>query len=304
MRLALVDAPMGIGAGNIGTHLGPTAIHTNGLTQRLRDLGHTIETHITLDLPELPTGEIGDPRMKYADEVIAGAEEIANTIAAIPPDTMVITLGGDHSIALGTVTGAAKRHERQPLGLLWVDTHGDFNTCETSPSGNIHGMPLAALAGVGNPRLTQIGGFSPKISPERIVIFGARSLDSNPAREIDERRLLRQHNIHVFTMRQIDDLGLAQAASQAIALATMDGAPLHVSFDIDVVDPSEAPGTGTREPGGLTYREARLLMELIAESGKLTSLDLVEVNPLLDQGGKTSRLAAALICSALGAQLF
>ncbi|HLY31728.1 MAG TPA: arginase family protein, partial [Ktedonobacterales bacterium] len=159
MRIALLDAPMGIGAGHIGTHLGPAAILAAGLTQRLHTLGHTIDPHISLDLPGLSSGPVGDLRLKYADAIIAGAEQIARTIAAIPPDTTVVTLGGDHSIGLGTVTGAAMRHNRQPLGVLWVDTHGDFNTSETSPSGNIHGMPLSALAGVGDPRLTQIGGF-------------------------------------------------------------------------------------------------------------------------------------------------
>jgi len=304
MRIALIDAPLGVGAGTSGTHLGPAAIHATGLAERLRALGHHVLSPLQLNVPEVPTGAFGDPQLRYLSEVLSGAQTIADAIAVIPPETAVVTLGGDHSMTLGTVTGVAQRLAPQRPGLLWVDAHGDFNTDKTSPSGNIHGMSLAALVGEGDERLVTLGGLSPKVNAANVVIFGARSLDDQPTKAQDERRLLRKHGVHVFTMRTIDELGVVAAARQAIALATEGGAPLHVSYDIDSVDPNEAPGTGTRVPGGLTYREARLLMELIAESGALRSLDLVEVNPTLDQAGKTSQLAATLICAAFGATLF
>ncbi len=303
MRIALLDAPLGVGAGISGTHLGPAAIHATGLAARLRALGHDVTPPQRLNVPEVASGPIGDPHLRYLPEILAGVTTIADAIADIPRETAVVTLGGDHSVALGAVTGVARRLAPQRPGLLWVDAHGDFNTNKTTPSGNIHGMSLAALMGEGDERLVTLGGFCPKVDAAKVVIFGARSLDSQPDKEIDERRLLRKYGVHVFTMRAIDELGVAEAARQAIALATQGGAPLHVSYDIDSVDPSEAPGTGTRVPGGLTYREARLLMELIAESGALRSLDLVEVNPTLDEGGKTSKLAATLICAAFGATL-
>ncbi len=304
MRIALLSAPLGIGAGTSGTHLGPAAILATGLVARLSALGHQVSSPIQLDVPEVASGSFGDPHLRYLREVLQGAHTIAEASASLPAETVVVTLGGDHSVAIGSVTGAARRSSPQRPGLLWIDAHGDFNTDKTSPSGNIHGMSLAALMGEGDERLVTLGGFTPKVEGANVVVFGARSVDDQPTKAVDERRLLRKHGVHVFTPRDIDELGFVVAARQAIALATAGGAPLHVSYDIDSVDPPEAPGTGTRVPGGLTYREARLLMELIAESGALRSLDLVEVNPTLDQGGKTSQLAATLICAALGAKLF
>jgi arginase len=187
---------------------------------------------------------------------------------------------------------------RGPIGLLWIDAHGDFNTPQTSPSGNIHGMPLAALTGLGDERLVWIGGISPKVSPDHIAIVGARDLDPG------ERELLRQAQVHVFTMKDIDLRGLPATIAESLAITTGGTNGVHVSFDMDVIDPLEAPGVGTRVAGGMTYREAHLAMELIADSGKLTSLDIAEVNPVLDQENRTAKLAVELILSALGKRIF
>src|SRR5258707_1243451 len=207
-----------------------------------------------------------------------------------------LVLGGDHSIALGSVTGVTRVHK--DVGILWIDAHADFNTEETTPSGNIHGMALAALAGLGNNRLTEIGGWSPKLNTQRIVIVGARDLDH------DEQHLLRTHNIHVFTMSDIDQRGISDVMQQALALAGQANNGIHLSLDMDALDPTYAPGVGTPVRGGLTYREAHLAMELIADSGRLVAMDVVEVNPILDRENATALLAVELVTSALGKKIF
>jgi arginase len=203
-----------------------------------------------------------------------------------------VVLGGDHSIALGTVSGVAR--VRRPIGVIWYDAHGDFNTDATTPSGNIHGMILAALAGKGDARLVNAGVAGPAVAPERIAIVGARDLDT------EEKRLLRAAGVHVYTMSDIDRRGMDAVTREAIANVTTEDAGLYVSFDVDVVDPGEAPGVGTPVHGGVTYREAHLAMEVVAESGKLVALDVVEVNPILDRENRTAILAAELVLSALG----
>ena len=296
MQLAILGAPMDLGAGRRGVDMGPSAIRCAGLGAQLRMLGHTVMDLGNLDLREPETLESGDPTLKYLDSIEAAAIELAARAAAIDPSATTIVLGGDHSISLGSVTGSVQKYGE--MGILWVDAHGDFNTNATSPSGNIHGMVLAALTGIGAPRLTGIGGFAPKVLPDHIVILGARSLD------VGERELLHQHGVHVFTMHDIDRYGLPTIAEEAIAMATKGGVPLHVSFDIDVVDPRDAPGVGTPIPGGMTFRDAHLVMELIAETGAMRSLDLVEVNPILDHANQTGELAVDLICSAFGKRIF
>lgn len=296
MQIAIVGAPMDLGAGRRGVDMGPSAIRCAGLGAQLRMLGHTVTDHGNIDIREPETLEPGDPTLKYLDPIEAAAVALACTTAAIDPAAVTVVLGGDHSISLGSVTGAVEKYGQ--MGCLWVDAHGDFNTDATSPSGNIHGMVLAALNGLGHPRLTGIGGFAPKLLPEHTVILGARSLDQG------ERELLHAQGVHVFTMHDIDRHGLPAIAEEAIALCTAGDVPLHVSFDIDVVDPHEAPGVGTPVPGGMTFRDAHLVMELIAETGAMRSLDLVEVNPILDHANQTGELAADLICSAFGKRIF
>src|SRR5262249_48874326 len=217
----------------------------------------------------------GDPRLKYLDQIVACAQELGPRVhSGATSGCLPITLGGDHSIALGSVSGVADA--LGPIGLLWLDAHADFNTAETSPSGNIHGMVLASLCGYGDPRLVNAASPGPHVDPGRAVIIGARDLD------VGEVRLLREAGIRVLTMTDIDRRGIAAVIEEALALATKGAKGLHVSLDLDVVDPREAPGVGTPVHGGITYREAHLALELVAETGKLSALDLVEVNPILD----------------------
>jgi arginase len=296
MKIAIIGSPMDLGAGRRGVDMGPSAIRCAGLSAQLRALGHDVVDLGNVELHEPETLDAGDPHLKYLEPIREATTALAERVVSVGVDRIPVVLGGDHSISLGSVTGSVELHG--PMGILWVDAHGDFNSAATTPSGNIHGMVLAALAGVGDPRLTGIGGFSPKVTPERIVILGARALD------MEERALLREHGVHVFTMHDIDRRGLPAVAEEAISLATQGDVPLHVSFDIDVVDPREAPGIGTPVPGGMTFRDAHLVMELIAETGLMRSLDLVEVNPILDHANQTGELAADLICSAFGKRIF
>ena len=235
--------------------------------------------------------------LKYLEPIITASTLLAERVAdAIEQGALPLTLGGDHSIALGSIAGAAMA--RKPLGVVWFDAHGDFNTTETSPSGNVHGMILAALCGLGDERLVSVGGPGASIDPKRLVIVGARDLDSG------ERDLLHSAGVRVLTMSDIDRRGMEAVTREALDIALDGAAGLHVSFDIDVVDPSEAPGVGTPVHGGITYREAHLAMEMVAETGRLTSLDLVEVNPILDLHNQTAILATELALSAVGKRIF
>ncbi len=297
MKIHIIGAPVDMGAGRRGVDMGPSAIRYAGLGERLCQLGYTIidEGNIPVHQPETIT--IDNPHLKYLEPILEACTELAAIVERTSgSDDFPLVIGGDHSIALGTITGAVKA--RGSVGVIWIDAHADFNTDQTTPSGNIHGMPLAALAGFGDKRLVNFGGFSPKISPAQIAIVGARDLDPG------ERELLREARVHVFTMKDIDRLGLSGTIAQALEIATTGTNGLHVSFDMDSLDPREAPGVGTPVRGGITYREAHLAMELIADSGKLTSLDMVEVNPILDQENRTANLAVELILSALGKRIF
>lgn len=297
MKIHIIGAPIDMGSGRRGVDMGPSAIRYAGLGERLSQLGFTIidEGNVVVAQPE--TTPIDHPHLKYLEPILEASEKLAAIVErASGPDDLPLVIGGDHSIALGSITGAVKA--RGSVGVIWIDAHPDFNTDQTTPSGNIHGMPLAALAGFGDKRLVELGGFSPKISPAQIAIVGARDIDPG------ERDLLHKAQVQVFTMKDIDRLGLSGAISQALEIATTGTNGLHVSFDMDSLDPREAPGVGTPVRGGITYREAHLTMELIADSGKLTSLDVVEVNPILDQENRTANLAVELILSALGKRIF
>lgn len=300
MDITLISVPMDLGADRRGVDMGPSAIRYADIVDKLRALGH----HVT-SAPPIPVSEPeadqrpndGETHAKHLAPIIAAtsllAERVEETIRA---GSLPITLGGDHSIGLGSIAGASKA--RNPLGVIWFDAHADFNTTATTPSGNVHGMILAALAGLGDERLINVGGAGAKVDPKRIVIVGARDLDPG------EQRLLREAGAHVLTMSDIDRRGMEAITRQALEIA-LDGATgLHVSFDLDVVDPSEAPGVGTPVHGGITYREAHLAMEMVAESGRLTSFDLVEVNPILDHHNQTAILATELALSAVGKHIF
>jgi len=297
MHISLLGVPMDLGADRRGVDMGPSAIRYADISDKLQALGHEVDNLDSIQVPEPETRNPGDPRLKYLEQIIACSNELAHRVEAhIKQGSVPIVLGGDHSISLGSVSGAANGYGK--IGVIWFDAHGDFNTTDTSPSGNIHGMILAALAGLGDPRLVNIGGNGPHVDPHRIVIVGARDLDAG------ETKLLRQAGVHVRTMTDIDRRGMDDVTHEAIALATDGADALHVSFDMDVVDPSEAPGVGTAVHGGITYREAHLAMELVADSGRLGSLDLVEVNPILDRENRTAILATELALSAVGKRIY
>ena len=297
MRIRVIGVPMDLGAGRRGVDIGASAIRYAGLNDQLRRLDYQVHDTGNIYVPQPESQPVGDSRLKYLEPIVKVAEELADVVTTtFTANEFPLVLGGDHSIALGSITGLTRVHKE--VGILWIDAHGDFNTEETTPSGNIHGMALAALAGLGNNHLTEIGGWSPKLNTRSIVIVGARDLDH------DEQHLLRTHNIHVFTMSDIDQRGISDVMQQALALAGQANDGIHVSLDMDALDPTYAPGVGTPVRGGLTYREAHLAMELIADSGRLLAMDVVEVNPILDRENATALLAVELVTSALGKKIF
>jgi arginase len=277
--------------------IGPNAIRYAGLHERLQALGHTIHDVGNLAIPQPENRPVGNPHLKYLEPIIDAAEELAHQVSsALNAQEFPLILGGDHSIALGSVSGVAKVHKN--VGILWIDAHADFNIEDTTPSGNIHGMILSALVGLGDKRLTDVDGWSPKIHKETIVIVGARDLDPG------EQKLLRANNIHVFTMSDIDERSMSTIMREAIGIAGSNGTnPIHLSLDMDSLDPLEAPGVGTPVRGGLSYREAHFAMELVARSQQIVSMDVVEVNSILDRENATARLAVELILSALGKRI-
>ncbi len=296
MRIRVIGVPMDLGADRRGVDIGASAIRYAGLNDHLRRLGYTVNDIGNIVVPQPESQPTGDPHVKYLEPIVRVSEDLANAVtAALQDEEFPLVLGGDHSIALGSITGVARVHS--DIGVIWVDAHADFNTQETTPSGNIHGMILSALAGLGHPSLTNIGGWSPKINKQTIVIVGARDLDAQ------EQELLLQYQIHVFTMTDIDQRGMSEVMQEAVKIASQASHGIHLSLDMDSLDPREAPGVGTPVRGGLTYREAHLAMEVIAKSGRLISMDAVEVNPILDRENATAHLAVELILSALGKKI-
>lgn len=293
MHIRIIGAPMDLGADRRGVDIGASAIRYAGLNNHLQRLGHTVHDIGNIAIPQPESQPIGNPRLKYLEPIVHVSEELARLVSgALTDGEFPLILGGDHSIALGSISGVARVHRQ--LGVLWVDAHPDFNTEETTPSGNIHGMILAALAGLGDSNLVNIGGWAPKIDPMHIAIVGARDIDPG------EKVLLRTHQVHVFTTSDIDQCGISSVMQQAIAAIGQNAIPIHLSLDMDVLDPKEAPGVGTPIRGGLNYREAHLAMEMVAKTRRLVSMDIVEVNPILDRENATARLAVELVLSALG----
>jgi arginase len=291
--VAVIGAGLDLGAGRRGVDMGPSAIRYAGLQERIEQLDRACVDwgDVIVDVPEAT--EVGDPRAHYRDSILRSCESIAGLVLKARREGYVpLVLGGDHSVAIGTLGGMAVADG--PGGVLWVDAHGDLNRPETSPTGNVHGMPLAVALGVAGPEFHSDAW--PARSVERAALVGIRSLDAG------ERALIDELDVRVFTMSDIDRIGLEPVVRDALAF--LDGAAfLHVSFDLDVVDPMFAPGVGTPVRGGLSYREAHLTLELVAESGLLDSLELVEVNPILDRGNETALLAVELAASALGARI-
>jgi arginase len=301
----IVGVPLDHGAGRRGVGMGPSAIRIAGLHDALTRIGWSIEDHGDVTIPAPETCPPGDPKAKYLPLVTQACREVCAEVQAVLEQNGVpLVIGGDHSIAIGTISGLAA-HLRQKhgaaaqrkLGVIWFDAHGDINSPETSPSGNIHGMPVACLLGKGPESLLSLGFQGPKIDPRRFVQIGLRDLD-----EV-EKEAIREAGYRVFTMEDIDRRGMAAVIDQAMEVVTDGTDMVHVSFDVDAVDPIYAPGTGTRKVGGLTYREAHLAMETLARSGRVTSVEVVEVNPILDVANQTGELAVGLIASALGKRI-
>ncbi len=297
----VIGVPLDLGGGRRGVDMGPSAFRIAGLGERLAALGYTVVDKGDLPTPIPETQELRDERKKYIRDIAKVCLKVYQTsLASFDEGAMPIVLGGDHSLGAGSVAAAAewaKKTKGLPIGLLWIDAHGDMNTPATSLSGNVHGMPLAALLGPEPSELSKIGTFSPKVLPAHTVLVGIRNLDER------EKIAVRDSQVHVFTMKDIDRQGIASIVEQAVQLAGAGTAGVHVSFDIDVCDPSIAPGVGTPVKGGLNYREAHMVMEIVADSGLLTSLDLVEVNPTLDVRNTTAQLGAELALSALGMKI-
>jgi len=297
MQIDIIGVPIDLGADRRGVDMGPSAIRYAHLHQKLNELGYVLEDKGNIEVPILETCQITDPRLKYVDCIIPMGRRIAGAVAtSIQVGHFPLVLGGDHSLSVGSIRGAAKHRK---LGVIWVDAHADFNTPETTPSGNIHGMPLAALCGLGDPRLVSLWDETPPvIDPKRVAILGARDLDSG------EKRNLREAGVMVQSMEQIDRIGMPAALEKCIERVSREADGIYLSFDMDALDPRHAPGVGTPVNGGLTFREAHLACEVVAETGKLIAMDMVEVNPILDVQNRTAIHAVEFIRSALGSRVW
>lgn len=296
-RVSIIGVPLGFGAGLEGVDIGPAAMRVARINQRVAQLGFEVRDlgDMRVARPQHPA-EAGE-KLKYLREISRACEDLyAEVKKILEGGELPVVLGGDHSIAIGSFAGASGffRERSESLGMIWFDAHADMNTPESTPSGNIHGMPLATLLGFGAPELTGIGGFAPKLDPKLCAHVGARDVDSG------ERDLIRRLGMRFFTMREIDERGMSAVMDDAIAIASRASGGYSVTLDVDALDPGDAPGSGTLVRGGLTYREAHLGMEKIAEAGGMRMLEIVEINTALDIGNRTSELAVELILSALG----
>jgi arginase len=299
-KIRVIGVPLDLGQSRRGVDMGPSAVRVAGLEARLEALGHVVEDagNITVAIPEQK--KEGHPNAKYLKEITATCTKHAELVLkTLEAGKTPVVLGGDHSVAVGTVAGVSEflRRQNQKLGLIWIDAHTDINTPESSPSGNVHGMPLAAIMGLGPPELANIFGFSPKIAPENCVLVGVRDIDAA------EKENVRRAGIEVYTMRDIDERGMRAVMEEALRAAGRGTAGYHVSLDMDWVDPEDAPGVGTPVRGGATYREAHLAMEIIADHGRLTSFEIVEVNPVIDEHNQTANLAVELTLSVFGKKI-
>ncbi|OIU73040.1 arginase [Rossellomorea aquimaris] len=296
-NISIIGVPMDLGQMRRGVDMGPSAIRYAGVVERLENLGYEIK-----DLGDIEIGQAErvhnnpDTNLRNLKAVAEAGGKLASTVdEVISSGDFPLIFGGDHSIAIGTLAGVSKHYEN--LGVIWYDAHGDLNTGDTSPSGNIHGMPLAVSLGIGHEDLTSIGGSAPKIKPENIVIIGARSLDEG------ERELIKEKGIKVYTMHEVDRMGMAKVMEDAITYLKDRTDGVHLSLDLDGLDPSDAPGVGTPVLGGISYRESHLAMEMLEEAKIITSAEFVEVNPILDEKNKTATVAVALMGSLFGEKL-
>ena len=294
--VSMLGFPMDLGAGRRGVDMGPSAVRYAGLRGEVEELGIRFEDKGDVPVPTAHGKPTGDGP-KYLEEIVEACENLAPRVEAVLDEgSFPVVVGGDHSMAMGTVTGVSShfRKKGENVGLIWVDAHADFNTADTSPSGNIHGMPLSALMGYGADELVNIGGFSPKIPPENTVLLGIRSVDDG------ERELVMKSGIHYYEMMKVDARGMYAVMEEALSIALRGTAGVHLSLDMDGIDPGFAPGVGTPVPGGISMRETYLIMEMVADSGRLVSMEVAELNPILDSGNATAELACEMITSALG----
>lgn len=296
LNISMIGVPIDFGQMRRGVDMGPSAIRYAGAVERLEALGHEVVDEGDIYVPNAAKLEV-HPKLRNLGAVVEACTKLAEQVAtAVEHKKFPLVLGGDHSIAIGTLAGLAQHYKN--LGVIWYDAHADMNTAETSPSGNIHGMPLAVAMGLGHEKLTHIGGEQPKIDPKNLVIIGARSVDEG------ERELIKEKGIKVYSMHEIDRLGMAAVMEDALAyLSSREIDGLHLSLDLDGLDPMYTPGVGTPVPGGITYRESHLAMEMLQESNLLTSAEFVEVNPVLDTKNATANVAVGLMGSLLGESL-
>ena len=296
----LVGVPMDLGAGRRGVDMGPSAIRIAGVAAGLRHLGFHVEDDGDVGVPAPETRDPGSPNARYLEPIYHVCNRLRLRVRrSLDQGEIPIVLGGDHSIAIGTVSGVSEhfRSRGQKVGLIWVDAHGDMNTPESSPTGNIHGMPLATLCGMGHPRLVEMGGFWPKVERKNVCLIGIRDID-----EV-ERKIVKESGIHAYTMRDVDERGMRAIIQESIGFASEGTAGFHVSFDLDGMDPRDVPGTGTPVKGGISWREANLLMEMVSDTGRMTSLEITELNPILDVKNQSGEVAVDVILSAFGKRI-
>jgi arginase len=299
-KIRIIGVPMDLGASRRGVDMGPSALRVAGLQARLRQLGRQVEDIGNVLVPQPEEQHYGEKHAKYLDEIAEACKGLAEAVKkTLDEDMMPLVLGGDHSIAVGTVAGAAAHFDKdgKRIGVIWLDAHGDMNTPESSPSGNIHGMPLASIMGFGPPELTGLAKIKPMVEPRNVALVGIRDLDAK------ERKLMKDAGVHVFTMRDIDERGMREVMADALRFASDDTAGIAVSLDMDFVDPSDAPGVGTPVRGGVTYREAHLALEMVADSRHMCSFELVEVNPVIDVHNTTATLGVELVLSGMGKKI-
>jgi arginase len=299
-HIRVIGVPLDLGQSRRGVDMGPSAVRCAGLEYKLEQLGHTVEDsgNVPVAMPEQKNP--GKPEAKYLKEIASTCQKHADlVIKTLESGKVPLSLGGDHSMAVGSVAGLAEFYHRQnqKVGLIWMDAHSDINTPGTSPSGNVHGMPLGAIMGLGPAELANLYGWSPKIAPENCVLVGIRDVD------IHEKENIRRAGIQVYTMRDIDERGMRTVMEEALRHAGRGTAGYHVSLDMDWLDPEDAPGVGTPVEGGATYREGHLAMEIIADHGRMLSFEIVEVNPVLDERNQTAELAVELAMSAFGKKI-
>jgi arginase len=299
-KIRIIGVPMDLGASRRGVDMGPSALRVAGLQSRLKQLGRQVEDEGNVMVPQAEEQPYGEKKARYLDEIAQTCKGLAEMVRrTLDEDIFPLVLGGDHSIAVGTVAGAAAHFHKsgRRMGVIWLDAHGDMNTPDSSPSGNVHGMPLASIMGYGPPELVDLAGVKPMVEPRNVALVGIRDLDSK------ERRFAKESGVHVFTMRDIDERGMREVMAEALRFATDDTAGIAVSLDMDFVDPSDAPGVGTPVRGGVTYREAHLALEMIADSRAMVSFELVEINPVIDLHNTTALLGVELVLSGLGKKI-